>query len=79
MKHGYRKEKWIYRKLVHDTGFNSDYLLLSFCGYGYSIWRAVAIPTFVPKKWLTMRKAKSIPAETPAEVNMGSVKVNKTS
>jgi hypothetical protein len=26
-----------------------------------------------------MRKAKSIPAETPAEVNIGSVKVKRTS
>ncbi|HEY9492158.1 MAG TPA: hypothetical protein VIP56_09245, partial [Nitrososphaeraceae archaeon] len=32
-----------------------------------------------PKKWLTIRNARSIPAETPAEVKIGSTIVNRTS
>jgi len=39
----------------------------------------VACPILVPKKWLTIRRARSIPAETPAEVNIGSSKVNRRS
>lgn len=45
-------------------------------GYGYSICLAVPCPILDPKKWLTIRNAKSIPAATPEEVNIGSSKVN---
>jgi hypothetical protein len=37
----------------------------------------VATPISVLKKWLTIRKAKSIPAETPADVKIGSAKVKR--
>lgn len=39
----------------------------------------MAIPISVPKKWLTIRRAKSIPAEIPADVKIGSTKLNRTS
>ncbi|MGH9975309.1 MAG: hypothetical protein ACRD8Z_05665, partial [Nitrososphaeraceae archaeon] len=39
----------------------------------------MATPISVPKKWLTIRKAKSIPAETPADVKFVSTKVKRTS
>ena len=52
---------------------------MSLSGSEYSIWRAVAFPTPVPKKWLTIRNAKSIPAETPAEVKVGSVRLKRVS
>lgn len=42
------------------------------------MWRAVARPIFVPKKWLTIRSDMSIPAETPADVKIGVCKVNRT-
>ncbi len=40
---------------------------------------AASCPILDPWKWLTIRNAKSIPAATPAEVNIGSSKVNCTS
>jgi hypothetical protein len=37
-------------------------------GYGYSICRAVACAISSPKKWLTIRNDRSIPAEIVTDV-----------